>query len=697
MFNFNLGEKKVKINILEIKNFKAIKHILFDNNKKVNLITGENGNGKSSILDAIRYILTDELDDKISSFVRWGTEKFEILCVFEHKGIEYTLEIEGSKGAKKRLTFNDEEYFNSEATSKLRDIIDFELTKFSAISEQGKTAQLLFQKKTERLNTLSRILKIDSINESSENVKEEVRKIRENVKILEAELTSLENAEFSLMDEITLPDIDEVKKEFEVIEKEKEEYNKKQKELDKEISEIKENISEIKLSFEKKKNESISNIKTEIINLENKLKDIKRKKNEFDSAVISSKTIKDEIKDLENSLNIKKKETKTVIEPSQSEEYLKQIYTKKIEVEQNIKSIEKEIKSLKDRKCPYLFDCEKLEGVDVSKYEKDLETTQSELTVLDISYKKISDEIKIYKDTLSFNQKIEKEVSDIENKISLKKESIKKYQEVIDNFTEEDSINTESVLKLKKEEIESIEHLLSIERDKQIEVLQERINNLSAREEFLKEKEYSELKNKILLYDNQVKELERIRLFNEEVLKKKSKNERLVSVKKRELESKRKEINLMEEVRDAYKDFSAYRINKGAEHIKNRMNSIFQKGYGKYEITFEQDKSGIDFFYKEVGSDILNNVVMASGQEKAVLAVANRLALCSLQNLGILVLDEVDNNASDDNSVKLFQTILNEKGFNQIWIISHCNATKEYLNNLVETTNYNIVDGQVEN
>lgn len=687
----------MKINKLDIKNFKAIKHITFDKNKKVNLITGENGNGKSSILDAIRYILTDELDDKISSFVRWGTEKFEIICEFEHKGIEYTLEIEGSKGAKKRLAFNDEEYFNSEATSKLRDIIDFELTKYSAISEQGKTAQLLFQKKTERLNTLSRILKIDSINESSENVKEEVRKIRENVKVLETELNSLENAEFSLMDEIILPEIDEIKKEFEVVEKEKNDYNVKQKELDKEISEIKESISEIKLSFEKKKNESISNIKTEIINLENKLKDIKRKKNEFDSAVISSKTIKDEIKDLENSLNIKKKETKTVIEPSQSEEYLKQIYTKKIEVEQSIKSIEKEIKALKDRKCPYSFDCDKLEGVDVSKYEKDLESAQSELTILEISYKKISDEIKIYKDTLSFNQKIEKEVSDIENKISLKKESIKKYQEVIDNYTEEDSINTESVLKLKKEEIEAIEHLLSIERDKQIEVLQERINNISEREGFLKEKEYSELKNKILLYDNQVKELERIKLFNEEVLKKKSKNERLVSVKKRELESKRKEINLMEEVRDAYKDFSAYRINKGAEHIKNRMNSIFQKGYGKYEITFEQDKSGIDFFYKEVGSDILNNVVMASGQEKAVLAVANRLALCSLQNLGILVLDEVDNNASDENSVKLFQTILNEKGFNQIWIISHCNATKEYLNNLVETSNYNILDGQVEN
>lgn len=687
----------MKINKLDIKNFKAIKHITFDKNKKVNLITGENGNGKSSILDAIRYILTDELDDKISSFVRWGTEKFEIICEFEHKGIEYTLEIEGSKGAKKRLAFNDEEYFNSEATSKLRDIIDFELTKYSAISEQGKTAQLLFQKKTERLNTLSRILKIDSINESSENVKEEVRKIRENVKVLETELNSLENAEFSLMDEITLPDIDEVKKEFEVIEKEKSDYDLKQKALDKEISEVKESISEIKLSFEKKKNESISNIKTEIINLENKIKEIKRKKNEFDSAVISGKTIKDEIKDLENSLNIKKKETKTVIEPSQSEEYLKQIYTKKIELEQNVKSIEKEIKSLKDRKCPYSFDCDKLEGVDVSKYEKDLELAQSEVTILEISYKKISDEIKIYKDTLSFNQKIEKEVSDIENKISLKKESIKKYQEVIDNYTEEDSINTESVLKLKKEEIESIEHLLSIERDKQIEVLQERINNLSEREGFLKEKEYSELKNKILLYDNQVKELERIKLFNEEVLKKKSKNERLVSVKKRELESKRKEINLMEEVRDAYKDFSAYRINKGAEHIKNRMNSIFQKGYGKYEITFEQDKSGIDFFYKEVGSDILNNVVMASGQEKAVLAVANRLALCSLQNLGILVLDEVDNNASDENSVKLFQTILNEKGFNQIWIISHCNATKEYLNNLVETSNYNILDGQVEN
>jgi chromosome segregation ATPase len=126
------------------------------------------------------------------------------------------------------------------------------------------------------------------------------------------------------------------------------------------------------------------------------------------------------------------------------------------------------------------------------------------------------------------------------------------------------------------------------------------------------------------------------------------------------------------------------------------MNSIFQKGYGRYEITFEHDKSGIDFFYKETGSDILNNVVMASGQEKAVLAMANRLALCSLQNLGILVVDEIDSNASDENSLKLYETILGEKGFNQIWVITHCTPTKEYLENLNNTSVYEIEMGEIK-
>ena len=124
----------MKFNRLYIKNFKNIKEIEITDFNRVNLISGNNGNGKSSVLLALGFILTNDLDEKLEEYVRWGCDKFEIEAELEHEGHKYVYEIEAGKSTKKRLCIDDgEEFFNSEASKKFAEIVDPALTKCSCI------------------------------------------------------------------------------------------------------------------------------------------------------------------------------------------------------------------------------------------------------------------------------------------------------------------------------------------------------------------------------------------------------------------------------------------------------------------------------------------------------------------------------------------------------------------------------------
>lgn len=687
------------IKTLEIRNFKNIKEVVINSTNRVNLIIGENGQGKSSIFEALTYILTDELNDKISSFVRWGQKKFEIVCIFEHSGIEYTLEIEGEKGAKKTLSFNGEEYYNSEATAKLKEIIDFELTKYSAISEQGKATQLLFQKKTERLNTLKRILKIDSINESVENIKEDIRKEKEEIKLIEVELNTLKNMSYNYMESFLLPDIEKTKEELSVIEKEKEEYNKKEKEKDDQISVLKNKISEIKLNKEKDKLEKVSSYKDEINKVELSKSQIEEesKKHQRVKESIEKKEFK--IVEIENSIKDLKLTVKDNTSPVITKEELKEKEKSCDSFMFEINSLKKDIENIKNKKCPYGYECDKLGD------SSQLEEKEQLLIENKEKYNSLDSEISKYRKEWEIFDSIERKNSEINNKlVLLEKDLINEKENLVDlkkDFQADKSFNVSEFdskineLNNKISEIENFYRDLIKEETVKIE---SEINDLSVRNVFEKTSKLESLKNEILLYDTKVKELERITKFNDELKEKERENGRIIRTREKDIDEKRKNLTLLDEVKDILdKDFSSHLINKGAEHIKNKMNSVFQKSYGKYEITFEQDKSGIDFFFREDESSELTNVVMASGQEKEVLAIANRLALCSLQNLGILILDEVDHFASPENSLKLFETILNEKSFNQIWVVSHCSDTKEHLENLKDCNVFEIENGEIIN
>jgi len=124
------------------------------------------------------------------------------------------------------------------------------------------------------------------------------------------------------------------------------------------------------------------------------------------------------------------------------------------------------------------------------------------------------------------------------------------------------------------------------------------------------------------------------------------------------------------------------------------MNLFFQKAYSKYTITFQQSKRSLDFFYGY--QDMIQAPVeMASGYEKEVLSIAFRVALSSLQNLGLMSLDEIDSFASDEKSMKLFNTLFNESNIEQFFVITHNESSKEMIRNEYNVSAYELNEGKL--
>lgn len=688
----------MKLLSLSIENFKNIKVANLDLNKKVILIQGENGQGKSSIIDAIKYILTDELDDKISEYVRWGCKKFNINCVFEHKGITYDLSIEGDKGSKKVLKIsNDEnEYYNSEATNKLAEIIDFTLAGYSAISEQGKTTQLLFQKPSERLRTLKKILKVDDLQVVVEKIKEDIKTKKTEIDILNTEINTLKGISYDKMEEFELPDIEKIKSEFDVIEKEKKEYEDKEKGNSLEIEKLKNKISEIKLSYEKEKSNELSSLKEQIVKLTS-VKDLNEKlisnkkviEDRISSQTVTKSNLEVQVIDLKNS-------RVDEIIPSASKEQVVELSDEIKKLTFEISSLDKEIKSLKDRKCPYNFNCEKLKDVSVETYEKEKEDKQKEVIrlqgILEVKSKQWVD----YEKAVKVNKELESTLSLMIKDIETLDKSIFELNETHSNIVIQTEDFDKTITDLKYQ-IVTIEDTYSQKIESEISDVKKEIDNRSVRSEFSKKSEYESLKNQIIIYDTKVKELERIKTHNAELETKQNLNNRYIRTKENTVDAIRNRLVVLDKTKDVIdKDFSSYIISKGAEVIKTKMNNFFQRAYGRYFITFEQDKSSIDFYYSD-GENKLTSTLLASGHEKSVLAMANRLALCSLHDLGILICDEIDNMASDDMSVKLYNTLLNEEHINQFIVISHCELTKEMLSLRNDCSTFIINSGEVSN
>jgi exonuclease SbcC len=160
----------VIINSVRLRNFKSHSDTKIDFGPGINVILGENGAGKTSVLEAISFALFKEYGGNLENLVRRGHNELSVELVFTSHGRKYRV----VRTRKKSST--DSHLFllkGEEATSlQAGDIeVDKEISRILGIDKylftnavyvrQGEIARLLIARPAEKKQLISRLLGID--------------------------------------------------------------------------------------------------------------------------------------------------------------------------------------------------------------------------------------------------------------------------------------------------------------------------------------------------------------------------------------------------------------------------------------------------------------------------------------------------------------------------------------------------------
>lgn len=224
---------------LRLKNLKAVRDETIDFTD-CNVITGRNFSGKSTLITAIAYGLTDFLEEKIIEYVTWGEKYFEIeLDIQFDDSTDFNLYIKGGDGpTKKILSIGGDQFFNSDATKKLAEFIDPVLTLYSSIALQHETTNVIFDQPAPRLTKLKSILGMDSVVKASEILSNQIKDHRDKVLVLKTELATLQSLQFEKQSVPDAPDIDLIQKKVMNLEEDYRKFCEQSLQYKKEVSDI---------------------------------------------------------------------------------------------------------------------------------------------------------------------------------------------------------------------------------------------------------------------------------------------------------------------------------------------------------------------------------------------------------------------------------------------------------------------------
>lgn len=182
-------------------------------------------------------------------------------------------------------------------------------------------------------------------------------------------------------------------------------------------------------------------------------------------------------------------------------------------------------------------------------------------------------------------------------------------------------------------------------------------------------------------------------------------NDSSISECEKNIEQINSEIKVYKEVKKIFQsDLPDYILLSLSKILQNSMNGILQNIFPNFACRLFKEKKGVEFFYT---SDVKNSniddalkkdlisIKMASGFEKQLLTIAFKISLCKLYGLDFLLMDELDSASDDENSEKLFNTILSSNIFSQLFIITHKPLTKSFVENFSDKVDvYQVMNGQ---
>lgn len=205
---------------LHLKNFKSHKDTKIDFNPGISLIVGENGAGKSTILEAISFALFKQHNSKtIKDLMRNSkgnaTSTMSVSLEFTSNGNHYKVERSHTKSSSKAVLYQkfynkadgDYQYqimcendknVNSEIKSILQ--IDSDLFLNAIYIRQGEIAELVSKSPAEKKKLIAKLLGIDSLEKAWENIKPLINDYENKEAELKGRLVNKDNVDVQIKD-----------------------------------------------------------------------------------------------------------------------------------------------------------------------------------------------------------------------------------------------------------------------------------------------------------------------------------------------------------------------------------------------------------------------------------------------------------------------------------------------------------------
>jgi exonuclease SbcC len=666
---------------LKIKNIRSYKEGEIEFPEGSTLLMGDIGSGKTSILLAIEFALFGlQPGQKGNSLIRSNENEAYVSLEFEVDDKRVVVERKLEKGSKSigqtetSITVNNEKFEGSvtEIKNKILSLLNYppeftkktnDLYRFTVYTPQEQMKQIIMETNDTRLNTLRHVFGIDKYKRIEENIETITSRMRQDIRLKEAEMGNIEQKKASIAENQKLlknqnEKILEIEKQISETKKTREEKQKDLEELTKKINEKK------KLEYEIEKSE---------INLANKKENISSQEREI-------KSIKEQIEKAgllkfdEKEIELFKQRIKT------HEQMLKEMNENYISTLTNFQNNESRINELKKLK-------EKISSIDrcttclqeVNEEHKKNIVTKATAEIISLESK------------LSENTKTKNELN---TKIEQEKKSLESFKQSLSNL-EIIKIRLEN-LKEKQIRLEQIEKQKSaIIND--ISLINKHIESLTSmlKDYELYEKKYEEKNKELLEISNKENNFLILRAeTNKEI--------QFLNKQISDLESEIKKIEELGRKLGYMKELEFWLNNKFIELVlyteKNVMLKLreeFSKLFAEWFSILVSDSISVrldeSFSPLIQQADYELDYEFLSGGERTAVALAYRLALnqtinsllSKIKTKDIVILDEPTDGFSDSQLDKM-RDIFNQLKVRQLILVSHEPKIEGFVDNLIK-------------
>lgn len=650
------------------------------------IIEGDNGQGKSAVMEAIAICLSErKRSDSVKEFIQkpYDHAKIVLDLIYNDEQIIFDVNLnhKGGTPLERDVLYKDRHYINSEVTDLIKEL-DFTFYSDIIMQMQGQD-DIATMTPVMRLNLLQRLFQFDF----TEEIGPIQEKLEEFVKNKELDIDKIDFLEkANKQKDTTLKSLKE--KDFDFS---KEDYDNYKNELEDKKAQVEKLSNDLDKTFEilQKK----TDIQGMIDTIENQQAGISQK-------LLDNKKAAEALKKADYPAQISTLgtgEADAMMKKAAAEDIIKTKKNAIAQLETSIASINVQIGELNAAKknCDHKLELAKkgicpecgkpTDDIDDVKIIKEKEEYDD----------KIGDEIEKKDNLIIEMNKYKDEVAAQRKQISVLEANISRFDTEAKMLEQQEA--AEKAKLIPEEKIKEFEDKLK-ELDEKAKPLYDLIHDyddqLSDRDKKTLEKsklktEIADLEKKIKGSDeiadhNKVVELQRMSIRNE-ILE----NEKNIEVFRNLISDIDLNVQTYNEVlRVLDKELPNYLVVKTCAKLEAEMNNFVNIVFPNFRLRLLQSRRGVEFFYTTDPNvdmtDIkkLINSKMASGYEKSVLGLAFKVALCKAYNLSFIALDEIDAAASEGNSVLTMESLISSNIFNQIFFITHKEATRDIIKSL---------------